>query len=52
MLWYLTTNRAWNIDTVFHESEMKNSIKELIKPHKRLSLSKAKEKRKQETIII
>ena len=30
MLCYLTTNRAWIIDTVFHESEIKTSIKVLI----------------------
>jgi len=37
------------IDTVFHEGEIKNNIKVLIKPYNRLSLPKAKEKRKQET---
>ena len=52
MLCYLTTNRARIIDTVFHESEIKDIIKVLIKPHNRLSFPKAKEKRKQDTKIV
>ena len=54
MLCYLTTNRASiiHVDTVFHESEIKDIIKVLIKPHNRLSLPKAKEKRKQDTKIV
>jgi len=44
MLCYLRANRACIIDTVFHESEIKNSTKILIKPHNRHSLPKAKEK--------
>jgi len=54
MLCYLTTNRASiiHVDTVFHESEIKDIIKVLIKPHNRLSFPKAKEKRKQDTKIV